>query len=42
MPFKLKNVRAMYQKMMNKVFANQIDRNMKIYMDDILMKFRDL
>jgi L-rhamnose mutarotase len=29
---------AMYQQMVNKVFKNQIDQNMKAYIDDILVK----
>ena len=32
---------ATYQKMMNKVFAKQIGRNIKVYVDDILVKSKD-
>jgi hypothetical protein len=28
----------MYQQMVNKVFKNQIDQNMKAYIDDMLVK----
>ena len=41
MLFGLKNVGATYQRMMNKVFTEQIGRNMKVYVDDILIKSRD-
>ena len=40
MPFGLKNAGTMYQSLMNKVFKNQIDRNMEVYMDDMLVKSR--
>ena len=36
MPFGLKNVGATYQKLMNKMFANQIGRNVQVYVDDML------
>ena len=42
MLFGLKNGRAIYQRMMNKVFANQINRNMEVYVDDILVKSKNL
>lgn len=38
MPFRLKNVGATYQRLMDKVFANQIEQNVKVYIDDILVK----
>ena len=38
MPFGLKNVGATYQKLMNKMFANQIGRNVQVYVDDMLVK----
>ena len=38
MPFGLKNIRATYQWLVNKVFKDQIDQNMEIYIDKILMK----
>ncbi|GAA0154781.1 hypothetical protein LIER_43290 [Lithospermum erythrorhizon] len=40
MPFGLKNARAIYQRMVNDIFADQIGRNMKIYMDDMLVKIK--
>ena len=42
MSFDLKNVRASYQRMMNKVFKNQVERNLKMYMDGMLIKFKSL
>ena len=36
--FSLKNVGAIYQRLVNKIFKNQIDRNIEVYVDDILMK----
>ena len=41
MSFRLKNTGATYQRMMNKVFAEQIRRNMEVYVDDILVKSKD-
>ena len=41
MSFGPKNVGATYQRMMNKVFAEHIRRNMKVYVDDILVKSKD-
>jgi hypothetical protein len=38
MPFGLKNARAMYQWLVNKMFHNQIGRNVDVYMDDMLVK----
>ena len=38
MPFGLKNVGATYQRLVNKMFAQQIGRNMEVYIDDMLMK----
>ena len=38
MPFKLKNVGAIYERLMDKVFANQIGRNMEVYIDDMVAK----
>ena len=37
-PFNLKNAGATYQCLINKVFQHQIDCNMKVYIDDILIK----
>ena len=38
MPFGLKNAGATYQRLMNKMFANQIGRNVQIYINDMLVK----
>ncbi|GAA0183808.1 hypothetical protein LIER_31157 [Lithospermum erythrorhizon] len=38
MPFGLKNAGATYQRMINTIFEPQIGRNMKIYVDDMLVK----
>ena len=38
MPFGLKNARVTYQRLMNKMFAHQIGRNVQVYVDDMLMK----
>ena len=38
MPFGLKNVGAAYQRLMNKMFAHQIGRNVQVYVDDMLVK----
>ena len=38
MPFGLKNAGATYQRLMNKMFAHQIGRNVQVYVDDMLVK----
>ena len=38
MPFGLKNARATYQRLVNKMFAKQIRRNVEVYVDDMLVK----
>ena len=38
MPFGLKNVGTMYQRLMNKMFIHQIGRNVQVYMSDMLVK----
>ena len=38
MPFGLKNEGAMYQRLINKMFAQQIGRNVQVYVDDMLVK----
>ena len=40
MPFGLKNAGATYQRLMNKMFAQQIRRNVQVYVDDMLVKSR--
>ena len=41
MPFGLKNVEATYQRLVNKMFNNQIGRNMEVYVDDMLIKSKE-
>ena len=38
MPFGLKNSGATYQRLMNKMFAHQIGRNIQVYVDNMLVK----
>ena len=38
MPFGLKNAGTIYQRLMNKMFAHQIGRNIQVYVDDMLVK----
>ena len=38
----LKNIGATYQRMMNKVFKDEIERNLKVYVDDMLIKSKSL
>ncbi|GJY24936.1 reverse transcriptase domain-containing protein [Tanacetum coccineum] len=38
MPFALKNARATYQRLVDKVFHNQIRRDLEAYVDDIMIK----
>ena len=38
MPFGLKNAGAAYQRLVNRIFARQIGRNMEVYVDDMLTK----
>ncbi|KAK0583982.1 hypothetical protein LWI29_005940 [Acer saccharum] len=38
MPFGLKNAGATYQRLVNKMFARQIGKNMEVYVDDMLTK----
>ena len=39
-PFSLKNAGATYQRLMKKMFAHQIERNVQVYVDDMLVKSR--
>ena len=41
MPFKLKNAGATYQRLVNKMFNKQIDRNVGVYVDDMLVKSKE-
>jgi hypothetical protein len=38
MPFGLKNAGATYQRLVNKMFQRQVGRNVKVYVDDMLVK----
>ena len=38
MLFRLKNAGATYQRLMNKMFAHQIRRNVQVYVGDMLVK----
>ena len=38
MPFGLKYASATYQRLMTKMFAHQIGRNIQVYVDDMLVK----
>ena len=40
MLFGLKNVGATYQLLVNKIFKNQIDCNIEVYVNDMLVKSR--
>ena len=40
MPFGLKNAGATFQRMVNKMFKDNIGRNMEIYVDDMIVKSR--
>ena len=41
MPFRLKNARATYQRLVNCLFSYQIRRSVEVYVDDILVKSKD-
>ena len=41
MPFGLKNAGTTYQRLVNHMFHTQIGRNVKVYVDDILVKSQD-
>ena len=38
MPFGLKNARAIYQRMMIRIFEPQLSKNIEIYIDDMVVK----
>ncbi|XP_073304552.1 uncharacterized protein [Primulina huaijiensis] len=42
MPFGLKNAGATYQRLMNLVFHNQTSQNIEVYVDEILIKIREI
>ena len=41
MPFGLKNAGATYQKLVNRMFNRQIERNMEVYVNDMLVKSKE-
>ena len=41
LPFGLKNAGATYQRLVNKMFSQQIGRNMEVYVDDMLVKSKE-
>uniref|UniRef100_A0A2N9FDC4 Uncharacterized protein n=1 Tax=Fagus sylvatica TaxID=28930 RepID=A0A2N9FDC4_FAGSY len=41
MPFGLKNAGATYQRLVNKMFHDQIERNVEVYVDDMLVKSKE-
>ena len=41
MPFGLKNVGETYQRLANRMFREQIGRNMEVYVDDMLVKSKE-
>ena len=41
MPFGLKNAKATYQRLMNKIFAKHIEILMEVYIDDMLVKTKE-
>ena len=38
LPFGLKNATVTYQRLMNKMFMQQVGRNVQVYVDDMLVK----
>ena len=38
MPFRLKNAGSTYQRMMTKMFEPQLDKNVEVYIDDMVVK----
>jgi hypothetical protein len=38
MPFSMKNAGATYQRLVNKMFRDQIGRNVEVYVDNMLVK----
>ena len=41
MPFGLKNAGATYQRLVNQMFSKQIERNVEVYVDDMLVKSKE-
>lgn len=42
MPFGLKNVGATYQNLVNRMFKEKIGLRMEVYVDDLLVKIKEL
>ena len=42
MPFGLKNASATYQRAMNAIFHDLIGHSMEVYIDDVVMKSKDI
>ena len=42
MPFGLKNARSTYQRMMTKMFERQLDKNIEVYIDDMVVKSKEI
>ena len=42
MPFGLKNVRATYQRLVNKMFHGLVGRNIEVYIDNMLVKSKKM
>ena len=42
MPFGLKNVGSTYQRMMTKMFESQLGKNIKVYIDDMVVKSNEV
>ena len=40
MPFGLKNAKAIYQRMMIRIFEPQLSKNIEIYIDDMVVKIK--
>ena len=38
MPFRLKNTRSTYQRMMTRMFEPQLSKNIEVYIDDMVVK----
>jgi len=41
MLFRLKNVGAIYQRLVNRMFSQQIGRNVEVYVNDMLVKSKE-